>query len=85
MGTWARVFLAPGLSFLLCAEAGLWLLGSRSCGRLVGEQPLSVPVLLNDVTVDGWVLRGPGATRRWVSYPLEDCGYQNHPGLSGHS
>ena len=63
MGTWVHVFLALGLSFLLCVEAGLWLLGSRSCGHLVGEQPLSALVLVSDITVGVWVLLGPGAIR----------------------
>lgn len=41
--------------------------------------------VVNDITVGIWVLLGPGAIGKWVSHSLEDCGYQNHPGLSDHS
>lgn len=33
-----------GLSFPLCAEARLQMLGSKSCGQDVGEQPPSAPL-----------------------------------------
>lgn len=74
-----------GLSFLLCAEASLQMLGSRSCGQSPDEQTLSAPVAGSDISVDVWMLLGPGAVARWVSQPLEDFEYQNHPGLSDHS
>ena len=37
------------------------------------------------ITVDVWMLLGPRAIARWVSQPLEDHEYQDHPGLSDHS
>lgn len=44
-GNLGMSLLALSLSFLLRAEASLWMLGGRNCVQFIGELPLSAPVV----------------------------------------
>lgn len=79
-GSLGMFLLTLSFSFFLCAETSLWMLRGRSFVRFMGKLPLSALVasLWKYECLQGHVL----FVARWVSQPLEDHEYQDHPELS---
>lgn len=79
-GSLGMFLLTLSLSFFLCAETSLRMLRGRSFVQFMGE------LLLSALVASPWMYECLWGhvlfVARWVSQPLEDREYQDHPGLS---